>query len=138
MLVAFTEAFQMGDPLAAYGEDLPALGTGGDGKLLGAIQRWYFNLCSQRGLSERDGNLTYKVIPMTFEERMSFDMQDYVEISTAAAPFSFSTLSGDLQTTSRIHPGWNFNGNFLGLLDFSRASAIPTRVRNKKALSPAA
>ena len=85
MLIAFSVSIQMSDSHPAQSEDLAALGAGGDGELLGSVQRGNFNFFSQGGLDERDGNLAENIVLMPFKEGMRLNMQNDIEIPGPSA-----------------------------------------------------
>ena len=93
VLIAFSVPVQMMNPHAAHGEDLAALGAGGNGELFGSVQSGNFNLFSQSCLGERDGNLAENIILMPFEKIMGLYMQDDIEIPRPTALLPLSPFS---------------------------------------------
>ena len=68
MLVSLSVSFQMRDAPPAQGEDLAALGSGGDGDFFSSVQRGDLNFFSQGGLDKRNGNLAQDIVFMPFKE----------------------------------------------------------------------
>src|SRR4051812_23977005 len=103
MLVAASRAAHLWQTLAGQAENVARLGALGQEDLLFPIQRLHVDFAAERGLGERDADLTRHVAPLALEDRMRTDDRDDVQVSRRPARGPGLTFTGEPDPRAGLH-----------------------------------
>ena len=92
--IAVAVALQAFYTFALKAKDSVGLSAGGNSDVRFASERGNFNFCAERRLDKLDGNVTEKIVAITLENFMLFDMENHVEIAMRPSTNTGFAISG--------------------------------------------